>query len=370
MKTINELEKMLNGFLECYKSYVECFAKMLIGLCEVKTVNLSEIAGVMEGKAQQGSHYRRLQRFFQYIRIDYDKLAKWIVRLFFPTNAPWYLALDRTNWQWGKKGVNILVLAIIYKGVAIPIFWMLLNHKGCTSVSQKWALVSRFIKVFGKENIAGLLADREFTGKEFFRYLVWKEVPFFIRIKGGTLIDNGRGKQVIASNLFKGLRKGEKRTLRGKRCVYGRDLYVTGAKSPKSGELMIVVSNVETEEAVEKYLQRWKIETLFGCLKGKGFKFEDTHITDRKKIKKMVGVLAVAFCWSYKVGEWRNAEEKPIAFKKHGRPAVSIFRYGLDFLRKAILKAGSKFFKICLGICLRFSELDKSTTSLVFGGIL
>ncbi len=30
-----------------------------------------------------------------------------------------------------------------------------------------------------------------------------------------------------------------------------------------------------------------KFETLFGCLKGRGFHFEDTHITDLARIKKV-----------------------------------------------------------------------------------
>jgi hypothetical protein len=369
MKAVSELEEILNGFSKCYKSYVNCLAKMLLGLCIVKTVNLNEIAGVMEGKAKQESHYRRLQRFFQYVRFDYDLLAQWIMKLFFSSGKPCYLTLDRTNWEWGEKGINILVLAIVYKGIAIPIFCTVLNHKGCTSVAQKRALVSRFIKVFGKGNIAGLLADREFASKEFFRYLVWKEIPFFIRIKGGTLVENGRGKKVKASKLFSGLKAGEKWSI-GKRIVFNRELSITGAKSPKEGELMIVVSSVETEEAIEKYLQRWKIETLFGCLKGKGFRFEDTHMTDRKKIKKMVGILAVAFCWCYKIGEWRNAEREPIKLKKHGRLAVSIFRYGADFLRKKIMKATSSFFKICLKIGLHFYELGKGASSLAYGAVL
>ena len=39
--------------------------------------------------------------------------------------------------------------------------------------------------------------------------------------------------------------------------------------------------------------------------------------------------LAIAFYWAYKTGEWRN-EQKEIKIKKHGRKAISYFRYGLD----------------------------------------
>ena len=45
---------------------------------------------------------------------------------------------------------------------------------------------------------------------------------------------------------------------------------------------MIVVSNVEFENPLGMYRRRWEIETLFGCLKTRGFRMEDTHMVDRR----------------------------------------------------------------------------------------
>jgi len=75
---------------------------------------------------------------------------------------------------------------------------------------------------------------------------------------------------------------------------------------------------------------------LFACLKSKGFNFEDTHITKLERIEKVLALLTIAFCWAYKTGEWRN-ELKEIKIKKHGRKAISYFRYGLDVLRDLML---------------------------------
>lgn len=371
MEKINELREILNGFVKCHKCHVECLAKILMGMYIAKTVNLAEIAGVMYGKVKQSSRYRRLQRFFQLARLDYDLIAKFIVNWLCP-KAPWYLAIDRTNWQWGKKDINILVLAVVYKSAAIPVYWMVLNKQGSTDVRERKALIQRFADVFGKKSIVGVLADREFIGKEWFRYLVWKKIPFFIRIKGNALVTNNRGKKVRAESLFRQLKSGEKHQIKEERDVYGRSLYLTGARSPLTGGLMIIASNQRVDDAVEIYLKRWQIETLFGCLKGRGFRFEDTHITDRVKIKKMMALLAIAFCWAHKTGEWRNAEQKAIPLKAHHRLAVSIFRYGLDFLREAILRIVQKssLFKVCLRLFLRSPNLEKPLPIMAFGVIL
>lgn len=50
----------------------------------------------------------------------------------------------------------------------------------------------------------------------------------------------------------------------------------------------------------------------------------------------MFGLLALAVTWVYCVGEWR-AELTPLKIKKHGRRAKSIFRLGLDFLRRLLI---------------------------------
>ena len=55
----------------------------------------------------------------------------------------------------------------------------------------------------------------------------------------------------------------------------------------------------------------------------------------------MVALLSVAFCWCQLTGEWKS-KRKPIATKKHGRKAMSLFRYGLDAIRETILNSSYK----------------------------
>ncbi|MEQ1120092.1 transposase, partial [Acinetobacter junii] len=64
---------------------------------------------------------------------------------------------------------------------------------------------------------------------------------------------------------------------------------------------------------------RWEIETLFSCLKGRGFNLENTRLTDPRRVKKLIAVLAIGFCWCYLTGEWQHDRKKAIKIKKHGR---------------------------------------------------
>jgi predicted DNA-binding transcriptional regulator len=348
MEHISELSTSLNEHFGWNKARMNCFVKMLLALMVRRTVNLTQLALHFTGDAELTSRYRRLQRFFMQFQFNYANVAGFIFRVFFNKNSDYYLSMDRTNWEWGKANINILTLAIVYKGTAIPIYWHLLDKKGNSNTAERIAIVKAFIEQFGSANIKGLLCDREFIGKSWFGWLLTQGIPFYIRIKNNTLTTNSKGLAVDIDGLFYGLKPGEQRILKGKRKIWGHSLYLAGLRLD-DGKLLIVATDQQPKDAITNYGLRWEIETLFGCLKGRGFNFEDTHIVCQRKIKKMMALLSIAFAWAHKTGEWKN-QGKPIKIKTHGRLAMSIFRYGLEHLCQAILKVfyRPESFKSCL----------------------
>lgn len=334
MDITSELSKSLKQHLSWNKCRIDCFAKMIIALLTVRTVKLTEWAQVFLTNANADSAYMRIKRFFRYFDLDGDMLAKFIFNLFGFSRGRWYLTLDRTNWEFGCFKINFLVLAVAYKGVAVPLMWTLLNKKGNSSCQERQTLLERFISCFGREVIAGVLADREFVGKLWFNYLVKQKIPFFIRIKWNFLVSNSQGQLVNAWQLFTGLKKEESRILQGKRKIFGLKFNVAGMRC-RDADFLIVATTESADDALEVYGYRWEIETLFGCLKTRGFNLEDTHITRLDRLGKLMAVLAVAFCWAHKVGEWKN-EMTPIKIKKHGRHVMSLFRCGVNILRRIL----------------------------------
>jgi hypothetical protein len=71
---------------------------------------------------------------------------------------------------------------------------------------------------------------------------------------------------------------------------------------------------------------------------------EDTHMTDPKKIEKLLFILAIAVCWAYKIGELQS-RRIPIAIKNHGRKWKSIFRLGLDLIRQVLFREDQSFIR-------------------------
>ncbi len=56
-------------------------------------------------------------------------------------------------------------------------------------------------------------------------------------------------------------------------------LYIS-ALQLKMESFLLVVSPQFNANAIQDYALRWEIETLFSCLKGRGFNLENTRLTD------------------------------------------------------------------------------------------
>jgi hypothetical protein len=76
------------------------------------------------------------------------------------------IAIDRTQWQLGTQWVNVLMLSIAYRSVSIPLFWTVLDEKGCSEDAERKEILQKFTREFGAESIRFVTADREFCSKE------------------------------------------------------------------------------------------------------------------------------------------------------------------------------------------------------------
>lgn len=197
-------------------------------------------------------------------------------------------------------------------------------------------MLQRVIRAIGVEKIQVLLADLEFIGESWFRFLMEANVPFVIRMKRNSMVEGlRRGSSMVPiGELVKALGR-QKALLNHQIVLWTHTLwasveYVKGAREP-----MLVVSNRQFPNPLKLYRWRWGIETLFECLKSRGFRMEETHMVQPDKIEKLLFALAIAVCWIHKTGELQARRSRTV-LKKHGRRAKSIFRIGLDLMRRAL----------------------------------
>lgn len=329
-QTPDAFEKALSSSITGTRHALKLICQFVAALLQVRSSNLVKIANAIETNAEAESVYRQIQRFLKNeneIVIDYLKLLKLDGKL--------KLVLDRTEWKFGATWVNILCLSVCYRQVTIPLFCEVLNQKGNATAHQHIGIIKKFVARFGREWILRLYADREFASREFFSYLEAEQIDFHIRLKANHLAMGRSFKRIWRTAAERVKLKGKVKV-----AVFGVEVFVSGVKYRKEGktEYLIVASRERNTAAIEEYRVRWQIETMFGCLKSRGFNFEETHLTMPARIAKLLMLLGLGLCLAMLMGEVQidGLKRKKLTMKKNKRYAKSLFRIGLDALQNVL----------------------------------
>ncbi len=313
--------------------FASLIARSLVALLSGRKATVHQIAALLPGAPAQSAQAKRqeLRRLLDQPALTQPAWAKAIAALL--PKGKWVLALDRTEWKVGNKPVNLLVLAVVYAGCAVPLMWSVLDKPGASNTNERKDLLKRFVALFGTRAIAFVTADREFIGRDWIAWLLSQKVPFRIRIKAGEWLRHHDGRYRRAGDWF---------ALRACACkkrrfwLWGLPLFV-GGKRLKRGrdEFIIVVSSAPSADVLADYRLRWKVETLFQALKGRGFEMEASHLSEARRVWAFFGFLSLALCWCLKVGAFL-CKVAPVPVKKHGRAPVSVFGRGLARLRSLL----------------------------------
>ena len=307
--------------------FASFLARALVALLTGRKASVQRLANLLPGAKSQEAARQQVRRFLDQPALTQERWAGVLARLL-PTRGPWVLALDRTEWWVGHRPVNLLVLAVVCGGCAVPLLWLPLDKPGASDTEERIALLSRFVRLFGAQKVRFVTADREFIGRDWVAWLLKERVPFRIRIKAGewlTAPDYRGDWEKQASEWF----RSRACACRHRRMLlWGLPVFVGGKRlrcstdgRDGSREFLVVISD-EPGDLLEDYRLRWKIETLFQAFKGRGFDMEGCRLTDTLRWSAFVGFLSLALAWCLRVGEFLDRVD-PLDLKRHGRPAAS-----------------------------------------------
>ncbi len=271
---------------------------VVMAMLDKRTVCINKLKSAVGGiidkpDTKVQSHYTRLIRFFR----DHSSGDLWIhiVRcgLQLLQLDSRYLALDGSSWQAGGVWQHYINLCIVYRGVAIPIFWTDLAKQGSSSIAERITLFDRALKYFVLRGKV-LLADREYIGVEWFNYLIDKQIDFVICSRGYSyfaLIDEFSSGRTVEEMIAKAMRsrKANKAVSKAFRLSEdGPTLWIVVAKNPHpqgKEDFMILVTSLDQNAyiTVADYLKRWKIEHCFRQLNSNGFDLEKMNLGSVKR---------------------------------------------------------------------------------------
>ena len=334
---IRALEGILSPHVALSKSRLETLCLLVVGMISARTVNLGHLACERPGPALTASTYRRLQRFFQHVRLGQDWTLPLVAGLIGPGRR-WTLVLDRTQWSIGKREVNYLVLAVVTRHFRVPLIWTLLPRGGNSSTEVRIGLIKRYLAHFAPSTIGKLVADREFIGADWLRFLNDNNIPFAIRLREDLRVVTADGCELTLFARLRGTRR--TRSFRARLwAAGGRDAGAAPefnfAVKRLANEWLIVVSNLPPRTALAAYRKRWAIECMFGDAKSRGLNLEDTRLTCPRKLDLLMALVTLALVWAGRTAADLIAGRDRTR-KAHGHPAQSWFRIGLFRIRNLL----------------------------------
>jgi hypothetical protein len=272
------------------------------------------------------------------------------------------LTMDRTDWEKRLKYINILSVAVSYKGRALPLFWIVLGRKGNSSFKHWKQVLTPVIKGLQQmEWLSGkpilVVADREFASPKLAEWLKnTYGVEATLRIKASMYTKSENMPETKIAELIKKMGKGSQRILHNQ--IITRDstfkMNVILTWEEKYKEAMVVVTTLNNPYKANKvYGKRFGIEPMHKDWKTNAFYIENTRVTDPKRIETLLIPIAFAYILCVFEGERKEEAEEVIKPPKGKERMVGLFLSGLREISTKLKRACIKQFRIFIKILLQ-----------------
>ena len=323
----------------------------VLAMIKTRAVQFCEVAQALNDEVKASSNETRIQDFFREVELDYEQLAI-LLAMFLPKRGKVTLCIDRTEWDFGKCQVNILMIIVRCRHISIPLYFeMLDNNSGNSNTDDRIDLLKKCTRLLGKR-IGLFLADREFIGHRWLKYLKDQDIRFCVRVPKHHKITRQLGleeKIQTVEHLLEG-----RKNVRLTNCMVDGIWANVYAKRLNDGDFLFLLGTVKTHLLTQMYKKRWRIECFFQNIKKRGFNLEDTHLQDLEKLKKLVALVSIAYAIVANVGLHESQRGQGIELKNHGYKANSFSRKGIDTVREGLRREWKRNFQLFLDLVIRF----------------
>jgi hypothetical protein len=288
--------------------------EILVWLLQVhKQVRIERLAACLPIPILYESRRRHLQRFLVLRKLSvplmWFPLIKYILNSQIPPGSRLVVPLDRTQWEVN----NLLMVSVIWKKRAFPLYWQFLEKAGSSNLNEQIAVLRPVLKLLKDYEIV-IIGDREFRSVELAYWLKKKKVYFALRLKQDAVVRKiGKSYQKLSEI---GLTPGMKLFWSGinytKQTGFGRFSLAAywkrkyRGKAPDEGWYILTNLN-KIEEVIKVYQARFGIEALFKDCKTGGYNLEGSRASV-ERLTRLVLLIAIAYtCASLKGDKVQNS---------------------------------------------------------------
>ena len=327
------------------------FAWLVTGIYQSRSVHLSKIAGKVPGSAKLVSATRRLSRFLDNprmrVRAWYAPVARRWLDCVAQTSGEVRLIADGTKVGFGHQ---LLMVAVAFRGRAIPIAWTWVRCvKGHSSAIKQLALLAYVYGLVPVGTVVLLVGDSEFGAVEVLRQLDTWGWKYVLRQKANHLVKLAGGGdwqcfgdliQTPGQSLWFGT------GLLTSKCAYSVNLlahWAVGEDEP----WLLATNLLSKQEALRAYRRRMWIEEMFGDWKGHGFDLESTHLVHVQRLSRLTLAVAFLYVWLVAVGSRSIKSGDRQLVDRKDRRDLSIFQIGWRIIERRLSNSLTFLMALC-----------------------
>lgn len=271
---------------------------MLVGLILGRNVQLAKIAEQVNYEYKESSLADRFRRFVSNNNVEVKVTFSIFVQLMLKgldAGQPVVLSIDSS-----KTGDNCLtlMLSLGYKSRSLPLCWVTFKgRKGHSSQAIQLSLLQAVKALLPDQDEVILLGDGEFDGSE---VVTWLETQPGWRYVCRTAQDvRVYSQQQWLSLKDLPLKPGQETFLTDLKFIESQAVGPVNIlviwRGPEKRHWFFVTNMPTEKEAKTWYRQRFKIETLFSDIKGRGFKIDKSRLKDPARVNRLLMVVAIAY---------------------------------------------------------------------------
>lgn len=334
--------------MQCYQPrptghrerHLNTLVALICGLTGGQRAHLSTIADhAPSNGANQASVVTRFQRWLKH---DANTLDGWflpVAEALLVTLAQQPLLLVMDGSVVGR-GCVALMLSVVYHGRALPLAWVVVQgQKGHFPQATHCALLSQIQPLIPPTAAVTFLGDGEFDGTEVQALLRQHHWQYVCRTAPNILM-TVYGKPRPIGNLAPA--RGELLAVRPAWITaeaYGPVSILALWEATDDAPIYLVTNMADLAAALAAYRQRAQIETFFSDQKSRGFHIHTSHLSDPKRVARLLIASCLAYLWLVYLGACALRDRWLKRLHREDRCDLSLFRLGLRLLARCLKDA-------------------------------
>ena len=270
---------------------------LVVGLILGREVQLAKIAEQVNYEYKESSLEERFRRFVANHNVEVAVTFSIFIKLMLKgldESQPLVLSIDSS-----KTGGEcfILMVSLGYKSRALPLCWVTFKGKKGHSSQQVQLTLLKAVKALVPDRPVILLGDGEFDGSQVVTWLEAQPGWQYVCRTANDVRVYHQGQWLALKDLP--LKPGQETFL--------SQVAFTESQAVEPVNILVVwrgaekrhwffVTNMATQkEAKYWYRHRFKIETLFSDIKGRGFKIDKGRLKDPARVNRLLMAVAIAY---------------------------------------------------------------------------